>query len=83
MVSTVFGSATTKCFQFYYHMFGKNIGTLNIYQKGFKSNSKPALLWTRSGDLGNVWKYGSIELYKNFTEPTYTILVEGIVGNGN
>ena len=64
-------------------MFGKNIGSLNIYQKGFKSNSKAVLLWSRSEEIGNVWKFGSIELYKNFSEPSYSILVEGIVGNGN
>ena len=45
-----------RCFQFWYHMYGKDIGTLNVYTKTKTSSSTNNLVWSRSGDRGNVWK---------------------------
>lgn len=44
-----------KCFQFWYHMYGKDIGTLNVYTKT-ASSSLDSLVWGRTGDQGNRWK---------------------------
>ena len=44
---------TAKCFQFYYHMFGANIGTLSVKVKG--SSSAEQTLWTKSGNQGSEW----------------------------
>lgn len=37
------------CFEFWYHMYGENMGTLNIY---VNSSSINTLVWTQSGDKG-------------------------------
>ncbi|EDV21956.1 uncharacterized protein TRIADDRAFT_59472 [Trichoplax adhaerens] len=52
------------CFQFWYHMYGEEIGTLNLYIK-VGNNYGPGPLWTRSGNLGNVWRHAVLE----FTRP--------------
>ena len=56
LISPAYKSLTTgKCFQFWYHMYGKDIGSLNVYTKT-KSSSTKNLVWNRSGDRGNLWK---------------------------
>jgi len=44
-----------KCLSFYYHMHGSTMGKLNVYV-----GSK--LVWTRSGDQGDVWRQASLAL---------------------
>ncbi len=55
---------------------------MNIYQKGFRDNTEAIKLWSENVNNGNVWKYGSVTINNNFTEPDYKILVEGVVGSG-
>lgn len=48
------------CYNFWYHLMGDNIGTINIYklEVTLYSKSKPVLLWTKSGDQGSNWNHG-------------------------
>lgn len=41
------------CLQFFYHMKGSNLGTLNVYQK-FKIKKRDRV-WAASGDHGEDW----------------------------
>lgn len=41
-------------FRFYYHMFGKHIYKLAIYQRIW-NNTRGQLLWEIFGDQGNIW----------------------------
>lgn len=41
-----------KCIQFWYHMYGMDVDTLNIYIKTNGQLGKP--VWTRSRDQGNL-----------------------------
>lgn len=43
-----------KCFKFWYHMYGRTVGTLNVYVS--KNVSSSNLIWTLSGNQGNQWK---------------------------
>jgi hypothetical protein len=52
--SPSYASTKASCFQFWYHMYGRNIGILNIYIK--KNNQLGNPVWTRSGNMGNKWK---------------------------
>lgn len=46
-------TTATSCLSFWYHMYGSNIGALNIYiQRGALLGSP---LWTRKGTQGNKW----------------------------
>ncbi|XP_071956927.1 MAM and LDL-receptor class A domain-containing protein 1-like [Antedon mediterranea] len=66
----------TQCWHFYYHMFGVNMGTLNF---GYRVNGNNQVLWTRSGDYGDRWIQGVVEISSS---QNYEIFLEGIRGNG-
>ena len=40
---------SSSCLMFYYHMYGRSMGTLNVYNANVK-------IFTKSGNQGNVWK---------------------------
>ncbi len=48
-------SAGGSCLQFFYHMWGKSTGALNvILQDGIETQGSP--LWALKGDQGNLWR---------------------------
>lgn len=49
-----------KCLTFYYHMYGNGIGTLNI--RMFQQGQFVPPIWTRSGNQGNIWRIGQVNL---------------------
>ncbi len=84
-VESVSGFNPKQCLYFYYHAYGKDMGSFNIYsirnsdfvQNKTQSSLNP--LWTVSGDLGNNWYFGSVST--GFSSD-YRIMFEGVVGNG-
>ncbi|KAH3879953.1 hypothetical protein DPMN_003864, partial [Dreissena polymorpha] len=66
------------CVQFWYHMYGADIGSLNIYM-ATGSELPGKLLWTVSGNQGDVWKSGHVPL--SYTS-NISIIAEATVGNG-
>ena len=44
-----------RCLNFWYHMHGSNIGTLNVLVDG-------STVWTRKGNQGNSWKRAEITI---------------------
>ena len=50
------------CLTFWYHMNGRNPGTLNVYVKNMGEKKGP--VWTKSGDQGLAWRYAEIEIAK-------------------
>ncbi|XP_047128245.1 MAM and LDL-receptor class A domain-containing protein 1 isoform X1 [Hydra vulgaris] len=64
----------SRCFQFWYHMYGPDIGSLNVYRKSGNSMLK---LWIRVGDNGNVWRLGQVDL---FSQLDYQVVVEAVRG---
>ncbi|XP_036044862.1 MAM and LDL-receptor class A domain-containing protein 1 [Onychomys torridus] len=65
-------------FRLYYHMFGKHIYQLAVYQRIW-SNSRGQLLWQIFGDQGNRWirKHLSIS-----SRQPFQILIVASVGDG-
>ena len=47
-----------KCLNFWYHMYGSHIGSLNIYL----DRAQGASIWNRTGNQGNVWRHGRVNL---------------------
>ena len=45
-----------KCFNFFYHMYGDHIGSMNIYVKTGLGIGK--LVWNMTGNQGNTWQHG-------------------------
>ena len=73
--------ARGKCLQFWYHMFGADIGTLNVIQKTGPGNKSESLLWTLSGQQGTKWLNGRVSLNKNPSK-NFWIVFEGVRGKG-
>lgn len=69
-----------KCLQFWYHMFGRDIGTLNVLQKTAPGNKSEKILWSLRGQQGNTWLNGRVALSK-IPSTSYWIVFEGIRGN--
>ncbi|XP_048830839.1 MAM domain-containing glycosylphosphatidylinositol anchor protein 2 isoform X3 [Brienomyrus brachyistius] len=67
------------CFSFYYHMYGKHIGTLNVYlrQKGQAASDSP--IWTLSGNQGDRWRQAKVNIHPI---SSFQMVLEGIRGPG-
>lgn len=65
-------------FRFYYHMFGKHIYRLAIYQRIW-SNTRGQLLWQIFGNQGNRWIRKHLAIS---SRQPFQILVEASVGDG-
>ena len=48
LVLSLPGNGKLGCLSFYYHMYGDNMGTLNVF-------SGNMIVFTVSGDHGNIW----------------------------
>ena len=48
--------------RFYYHMFGVNIGTLNVYLRD-TINGPVQNLWSKSGNVGDYYERTEVILY--------------------
>ncbi|KAG8515941.1 MAM and LDL-receptor class A domain-containing protein 1, partial [Galemys pyrenaicus] len=80
LLSPVLNATDTEgcTFRLYYHMFGKRIYRLAIYQRIW-SNTRGQLLWQIFGNQGNRW----IRKHLNISSrQPFQILVEASVGDG-
>lgn len=48
------------CVQLWYHMYGKGVGTLNVYQ--LSEDGKQALIFSQTGDQGRLWRFAQAAL---------------------
>jgi len=76
LISANYG-ASTACFKFWYHLFGRSIGGLNVWLR--QGNALTKQVWRRSGDLGDQWRYGHVTVR---SPVDYQVVIEGVVGNG-
>ena len=49
------------CMNFWYHMYGSTIGTLNVWVQP-QGNGTAVQLWSLSGQQGNTWKQGTVPI---------------------
>ena len=62
LVSPFFRQAGKTCkFQFWYHMWGPNIGYLQVY---YRRNSRDKRLFNIFGNQGNQWNKGIVDIPK-------------------
>uniref|UniRef100_A0A673MWH0 MAM domain-containing glycosylphosphatidylinositol anchor protein 2-like n=1 Tax=Sinocyclocheilus rhinocerous TaxID=307959 RepID=A0A673MWH0_9TELE len=69
----------TYCFSFFYHMYGKHIGTLNVYLRQKSQTGQDTSVWTLSGNQGDRWRQARVNI-----NPTssFQMVLEGIRGSG-
>uniref|UniRef100_A0A673WFD5 MAM domain containing glycosylphosphatidylinositol anchor 2 n=1 Tax=Salmo trutta TaxID=8032 RepID=A0A673WFD5_SALTR len=67
------------CFGFFFHMYGKHIGTLNalLRQKGQAATEGPT--WSLSGNQGDHWKQAKVSIHPT---ASFQVVLEGIRGPG-
>ncbi|XP_022097819.1 MAM and LDL-receptor class A domain-containing protein 1-like [Acanthaster planci] len=65
------------CWFFSYHMYGNQMGTLNVI---LNTTTNQQTMWTRSGNLGNFWSLGYAKVTSTLP---YRLVFEGIVGSGD
>jgi hypothetical protein len=64
--------------RFFYHMYGVNVNSLNIYTEQFELGPM-VIAWNMTGQQGDSWNRADIPLT---SEAPFRVLIEGIVGNG-
>lgn len=47
-----------ECLMFWYHMNGKDVGSLNIYVQELQNPRSRIPVWSASGDQGEHWRHG-------------------------
>jgi hypothetical protein len=70
---------STKCVELWYHAYGYDIGTLNIYKlerAGLTGNTQ--LLYSISGNQGNEWHVAQVNLRVSANKE-FNILIEGVI----
>ncbi|KAK6478831.1 MAM domain-containing glycosylphosphatidylinositol anchor protein 2-like [Huso huso] len=67
------------CFSFYYHMYGKHIGTLNAYLRLKGQTTVDSPVWALSGNQGEHWRLATANIHPN---TSFQIIFEGIRGPG-
>ncbi|XP_030849653.1 MAM and LDL-receptor class A domain-containing protein 2 [Strongylocentrotus purpuratus] len=75
LVSETFESTSGRCFEMWYHMYGEGTGSLRIHIR--PAGAQPQLLWTETGNQGNVWKHTMMTVASS---DQFWIIVEGIIG---
>jgi len=60
ILSQDFAPTTRRCVDFWFHMYGATVGTLNIYVKTGLGNStkSESIIWALSGNFGDQWMNG-------------------------
>ena len=48
------------CLQFYYNMYGKRMGSLNVYKREGMQNDD--MIWTLSGNQGKDWHEAIVDV---------------------
>ena len=69
-------------FLYYYHMFGSQMGSLNVYLNYYKGGSLPQLIWSKSDNQGRNWYRNLISIQSNVNQ-VFQIIVEGYIGKGS
>ncbi|XP_018120384.1 MAM domain-containing glycosylphosphatidylinositol anchor protein 1 isoform X2 [Xenopus laevis] len=70
---------TPFCISFYYHMYGRHIGNLNLLMRARNKGTMDTQVWSLRGDRGNRWQHAMVPM--NPTGP-FQVVFEGVRGSG-
>jgi hypothetical protein len=79
VLSPIYPGGKQYCFKFYYHMFGGNVETLNIYAK-IGSGALGAPIWSRTGAQGDKWILGEVTIPRSNSQ--FQVALEAMAGGG-
>ncbi|XP_062863957.1 MAM domain-containing glycosylphosphatidylinositol anchor protein 2 [Trichomycterus rosablanca] len=69
----------TYCFSFFYHMYGKHIGSLNAYLRQKNPSGEDSSVWTLSGNQGDRWRQARVNVHPT---SAFQMVLEGVRGAG-
>lgn len=78
--SPLYRGMEQQCLEFYYHMNGRHIGTLNVYAKA--RGAELASVWRAYGNQGDIWSVARLAIPRQLARAGYQIAFEGITENG-
>ena len=58
LISPTYPGSSTMCLEFWYNMYGADVGKLSVYAKGTSGTSLGAPIWSLSGNQGQDWQLG-------------------------
>ncbi|XP_055492365.1 LOW QUALITY PROTEIN: MAM domain-containing glycosylphosphatidylinositol anchor protein 1-like [Leucoraja erinacea] len=70
---------TPFCVSFYYHMYGKHVGSLNVLLRSPGVKTVEKTVWTLSGNQAEEWRRGSVTI--NPSSP-FQVVLEAVRGAG-
>ncbi|KAL8598357.1 hypothetical protein ACOMHN_047678 [Nucella lapillus] len=79
--SPLYRGLNPQCLQFHYHMFGRHVGTLNVYAKA-QGGEELTSVWRAWGNQGDLWSVARLSIPKELARAGYQIAFEGITENG-
>lgn len=70
-----------RCLEFWYHMYGTDIGSLNVYLlMNLTNGPSQNMIWSRGSNFGDMWRKAQIST--DYIRP-FQIVFEGVVGAGS
>ncbi|XP_051254884.1 MAM domain-containing glycosylphosphatidylinositol anchor protein 2 [Dicentrarchus labrax] len=69
----------TYCFAFYYHMYGKHIGALNVFLRQKGQTVSDTSVWSLTGNQGDRWRQAKVNIHPT---TAFQMMMEGVRGSG-
>uniref|UniRef100_A0A8C6T6G2 MAM domain-containing protein n=1 Tax=Neogobius melanostomus TaxID=47308 RepID=A0A8C6T6G2_9GOBI len=69
----------TYCFSFYYHMYGKHIGSLIVFLRQKSPSPTDTQVWSLNGNQGDRWKQARVNIQPM---SAFQMVIEGVRGAG-
>ncbi|XP_013394481.1 uncharacterized protein LOC106161945 [Lingula anatina] len=82
MTSTKYFANDHQCVQFHYHMYGRDMGTLNVYTKRKPNLDLEPPVWRAYGNQGNVWSTARLFIPKRVAKEGFQIVFEATLRKG-
>eukprot|EP00057_Strongylocentrotus_purpuratus_P018000 XP_011672474.1 PREDICTED: MAM and LDL-receptor class A domain-containing protein 1 [Strongylocentrotus purpuratus] len=81
LISQVYSSNGPECrFRLWYHMFGSNMGTLNVFMRT-SIGGYMTTLFTKTGHSNDYWELADVDLPASGS-PNFQVVIEAIRGDG-
>ncbi|XP_059171505.1 uncharacterized protein LOC131952722 [Physella acuta] len=80
LYSPLYRGMVEQCVEFFYHMYGKHIGTLNVYAQARGDVLRS--VWRAYGNQGDVWTNAKLAIPQELAMAGYQIAFEGITESG-
>ncbi|XP_047467686.1 MAM domain-containing glycosylphosphatidylinositol anchor protein 2 isoform X1 [Mugil cephalus] len=73
------GNNPTYCFAFFYHMYGKHIGALNVFLRQKGQTVTDTSVWSLTGNQGDRWRQAKVNIHPT---TAFQMVMEGVRGAG-